>query len=127
MTLGVLMINFGEPSELTLESVTPFLERIFLQNAGLEHRGEAGRSRARELADQRAPTLLEEYRAIGGSPLNAQAEKHARALESALVAAGHDAVVAQGFQFTHPFVAEAVTELREAGVDRVLALPVYPL
>jgi len=36
-------------------------------------------------------------------------------------------VVAQGFQFTHPFVAEAVTELREAGVDRVLALPVYPL
>ena len=34
--LGVLVINFGEPEQATREQVEPFLERIFLQNAGLE-------------------------------------------------------------------------------------------
>jgi len=125
--IGVLMINFGEPPELTLEAVTPFLERIFLQNAGLEHRGEAGRARARELAEARAPSLLEEYEAIGGSPLNQQAERHARELEATLLAAGLDAVVAQGFQYTRPFVADALRELRDADIERLVALPVYPL
>ncbi len=127
MKIGVLMINFGEPAELTLEAVTPFLERIFLQNAGLEHRGEAGVARAKELAANRAPTLLAEYEEIGGSPLNEQAAAHARALESELLAAGHDAVVALGFQFTRPFISDAVEELKQAGVTRVVALPAYPL
>lgn len=125
-TVGVLTVNFGEPSELSLEAVIPFLERIFLQNAGLE-RVENGRARAEELARRRAPSLLDEYRAIGGSPLNDQAERQARGLESALLAAGYDVVVAQGYQFTRPFIDDGLQELREAGVDRVVVLPVYPL
>ncbi len=124
--IGVLMINFGEPARMDRETVIPFLERIFLQNAGLERHPD-GAARARELAERRAPSLIEEYRAIGGSPLNDQAEEHARALESALLSHGREAVVAQAFQFTRPFITDALAELQGAGVERFVALPVYPL
>ena len=33
MKLGVLLLNFGEPEEATMEAVVPFLERIFALNA----------------------------------------------------------------------------------------------
>lgn len=59
MSLGVLFINFGEPDEPTLEKVTAFLERIFLQNSPLEgHADEAAMARTRQLARDRAPGLL---------------------------------------------------------------------
>jgi ferrochelatase len=82
VSTGILVLNFGEPDEATLDRAVPYLERIFLQNAGLEgHADEAARARARELARDRAPGLVAEYEAIGGSPLNAQADAQARALE----------------------------------------------
>ena len=82
MRIGVLLINFGEPAEPTLESVMPFLERIFLQNADLE-RDESALARAKKLAADRAPGLLADYLTIGGSPLNAQAEAQSDALQEA--------------------------------------------
>ena len=36
MKIGVLILNFGEPENPTLEEVIPFLERIFARNASLE-------------------------------------------------------------------------------------------
>lgn len=105
MKTAIMVLNFGEPENPTLEEVTPFLERIFQQNAPLE----AGRiepsrgARSRELAAARAPDLVETYREIGGSPLNAQAREQAAALERELVRRGLDAVAFAGFQFTPPF------------------------
>ncbi|MXW11022.1 MAG: ferrochelatase, partial [Gammaproteobacteria bacterium] len=66
LRIAVLLINFGEPAEPVLEEVTPFLERIFLQNADLES-DRSARARAAQLAAARAPHLVEAYRAIGGS------------------------------------------------------------
>ena len=40
---------------------------------------------------------------------------------------GHDAVVLVGMQFTEPAIADAVAGAREAGVDTLVGLPVYPL
>lgn len=126
--LGVLVLNFGEPDEPTLEKVVPFLERIFLQNGGLESAApEAQAARARQLAEARAPGLMEEYGEIGGSPLNAQADRQAEALERALRSRGHDARVYSAFQFTAPFVVQALEAAREDGVEQLVALPVYPL
>ena len=124
--VGVLFINFGEPVEPTLEQVEPFLERIFLQNAGLEP-DESALARARQLARERAPGLVEEYEAIGGSPLKAQADAQAAALEAELRRRGHDARTYSAFQFVPPFVHEAVEQARSDGVDVLVALPVYPL
>ncbi len=127
-TIGVLTLNFGEPGEPTPEKVVPFLERIFLQNGGLERiPPEARAARARELAEARAPGLIEEYREIGGSPLNRQADRHARELEMELTRRGQDVRVYSCFQYTEPFIADAVARARDDGVEHLVALPVYPL
>ncbi len=128
MSIGVLVLNFGEPDEPTVEKVEPYLERIFLQNRRLErHVDEAALARARKLARDRAPGLVEEYRAIGGSPLNAQANRVAQALESELTSRLADARVYSGFQFTRPFVSDVVAAAWTDGVDTLVALPVYPM
>jgi protoporphyrin/coproporphyrin ferrochelatase len=126
--IGVVVMNFGEPDEATLEKARPYLERIFLQNAGLEgHADEAAVARARHLAAERAPGLVEDYAAIGGSPLNAQADAQARALGHELRRRGHDARVYSAFQFTEPSVARAVRAARVDRADPVVGLPVYPM
>ncbi len=126
---AVLALNFGEPENPVPEEVLPFLERIFYTNASLEPRAteEARRARARELAEDRAPGLIEEYREIGGSPLNAQARAEASALEAELQARGYPLTVHPAFQFTDPLVADVVEELKASGVEHIVALPIYPL
>ena len=95
-----------------LEEVTPFLERIFLQNADLES-DRSARARAAQLAAARAPHLVEAYRAIGGSPLDAQARAQAEALGEALAARSMDARIEAVFQFTPPFIRDGVVRARE--------------
>lgn len=126
--IGILFINFGEPDEPTPEKVEPFLERIFLQNGGLEgHTTEEARERARTLAKRRAPGLIREYESIGGSPLNAQAQAQADGLARVLEERGWDARVYSAFQFTEPTIPRKVAEAREDGMETLVALPVYPI
>jgi len=129
MTTGIVLLNFGEPAEPTRERVVPYLERIFLNNASLEDADteEEARERARQLAERRAPGLIEEYEEIGGSPLNPQAEAQAEALADELGDRGYDVETYVGMQFTEPFVEDAVEAAREDGVDSLVGLPVYPL
>jgi ferrochelatase len=128
MATGVLLINFGEPDEPTLEKVAAYLQRIFLQNASLEgHVSDAALERTRQLAQRRAPGLLEEYREIGGSPLNAQADAQATALREELARRGNDAKVYSAFQFTEPSIASAVGLAKSDGIDTLVAMPGYPL
>jgi ferrochelatase len=129
MTTGVALLNFGEPAEPDRDAVVNYLARIFYSNADLEeYESEAAaRERSRELAERRAPGLVEEYEAIGGSPLNPQSKAQAAALSAELRARSVDAETYVGTQFTEPFVADAVAAAHEEGVDRLVGLPVYPL
>ena len=126
--VGVVLLNFGEPAEPEMEQIVPFLERIFRTNALLE----AGASpldaarRSRELAERRAPRLLEEYRAIGGSPLGAQARAQAELLEAELARRGRDARCYVGMQFTAPSIREAAERARADDVAVLVGLPIYP-
>lgn len=126
---GVVLLNFGEPELPVADEVVPFLERIFSMNAGLEGAAspEAVRARARQLAEQRAPALMDEYRTIGGSPMNQQSRDQGESLRRALAARGHDVHVYCAFQFTAPLPAEIVAQARAEGVQSLVALPVYPL
>ena len=127
--IGVLLLNFGEPETADPPEVTAFLERIFAANATLEpgQSEEDARRRSRDLAARRAPGLIAEYRAIGGSPLRAQAEAQARALAAELASRGHESAVLLGMQFTEPSIDAAVAGARQAGAERLVGLPVYPL
>jgi protoporphyrin/coproporphyrin ferrochelatase len=128
MRTAILLLNFGEPEHATMEEVVPFLERIFNINVSLEDAEAAeARARSRRLAEARAPGLIEEYELIGGSPLQRQAIEQCELLEAELKGRGHDVVCILGMQFTPPSIADAVRQAREAGAERVVALPIYPL
>jgi ferrochelatase len=129
MSTAVVLLNFGEPEDATMESVVPFLERIFDLNRNLESHATAvaSRERTRALAAARAPGLIEEYNAIGGSPLHRQAQVQAELLEAELRARGIDAFALLGMQFTAPFIDSAVEAALSRGATRFVGLPVYPL
>lgn len=126
MSTGIVLLNFGEPSTPDRDVVVEYLTRIFLANADLESADDPT-ERARELAERRAPGLIEEYEAIDGSPLNQQASEQATALQSTLDARGYDVIVYSSYQFIEPLIESTVTDIEADGVDRVIGLPVYPL
>lgn len=123
------MLNFGEPAEATMAAVVPFLERIFLTNASLEGEAspEAVRARCHQLAERRAPGLIAEYEAIGGSPLNAQSDAQAAALGAELARRGQPADVFVANQFSDPIIDDVLEHARLAGIEQLVALPVYPV
>lgn len=129
MRTAVIVLNFGEPAEPDGASVVAYLERIFLANAALEPGvdEEARRRRCRTLAERRAPGLLEEYREIGGSPLNAQARAQVAALQEELDRRGVEATAFSAMQFTEPSVPRVVDRARSEGAERIVGLPAYPL
>lgn len=128
MRTGILLLNFGEPASADREAAVEYLVRIFYANAGLEDAGgRDARQRSRELAERRAPGLVEEYREIGGSPLNRQAEEQATLLEEELRERGRSVRTGVGMQFVDPTIRDATEAMRDAGVDRLVGLPMYPL
>jgi ferrochelatase len=130
MSIGVIVLNFGEPAEPDRAVVEDYLERIFVANADIEGEDTTeaeARERARQLAERRAPGLIEEYEAIGGSPLQAHADTQAENLEAELRERGCDATTYVGMQYTAPFITEAVEAARADGVDHLIGLPIYPL
>ena len=129
MATGVVFLNFGEPSEPDRDRVVDYLERIFLANADLEEADseQEKRERARKLAQRRVPGLMEEYEEIGGSPLNEQATEQAEMAEVELQKRGYDVTSYNGMQYTEPFIDEAAEAAKADGMDRIVALPVYPL
>jgi ferrochelatase len=126
---GVILLNFGEPARPIEAEVVPFLERIFALNAALEGASspEQASARSRELAIRRAPGLIAEYERIGGSPLNRQATRQADALRAELVRRGRPVRTYVGMQFTEPSIRAAAEAAHADGVERLIALPVYPL
>ena len=129
MKTGVMVLNFGEPEEATKETVEPFLERIFTANSGLTGPSspEEAIARSKKMAKARTPGLIEEYKEIGGSPLNVQARQQAQSLQRELRRQGFDATCYSGMQFLEPFVHEAVAQAKEDGMEQLVGLPVYPL
>ncbi|MFW6383921.1 MAG: ferrochelatase [Halodesulfurarchaeum sp.] len=129
MNVGVVVLNFGEPAEPSREAVIPFLERIFLENASLERFDSraAAEERAGELARRRADGLIEEYKAIGGSPLQEQARAQVRAIDAELDSRGYDPTVRTAMQYTEPLLDAVAAEMGTGGYDQVIAVPIYPL
>ncbi|MEX1184901.1 MAG: ferrochelatase [Gemmatimonadota bacterium] len=129
MRTAVLLLNFGEPEDASLEEIVDFLDRIFTANAALEPNTSPreARVRSRRLAEARAESLLEDYRLIGGSPMNAQAREQADLVAAALERPGHDTAAFIGMQFTDPSIPAAMHAAADWGAERLVALPVYPV
>ena len=125
MKLAVVLFNLGGPDSPA--AVRPFLQNLFSDPAIIQLPGIVRRPLAKLIAARRAPAARKIYEHLGGgSPILAETEAQARALEAELAQAGHDAKCFIAMRCWHPFTQEAVAAVKRFAPQRVVLLPLYP-
>lgn len=115
-------MNLGGPDSLA--AVQPFLVNLFSDPAIIGLPGALRFPVARLVAWRRAPVARDIYVRLGGrSPLLANTEAQARALEAAL-GPGHRCFVAM--RYWHPMSEETARAVAEWAPDEIVCLPLYP-
>lgn len=120
---AVVLLQMGGPD--SLDAVKPFLLNLFADRDIIK----IGPSFlqpfiARRIVNKREPRVRENYRQIGGkSPLLALTEQQAAALQEQL---GHDYRCFVAMRYWNPFTNEALAAVRKEGINRIVALSLYP-
>ena len=115
-------MNLGGPD--SLDAVRPFLVNLFSDPAIIGLPGPLRLPLARFVAWRRAPVARDIYARLGGrSPLLANTEAQARALEAAL-GPGHRCFVAM--RYWHPLSTETARAVAEWAPEEIVCLPLYP-
>jgi ferrochelatase len=124
---GVVLLNMGGPDSLS--AVRPFLARLF-SDRELIRLPAAFLTQpvfAWLVSGLRARKVKRYYEEIGGSsPIGALTELQRAALEAALRESGGNFKVYVGMRYWYPLARHAVLEMMEDGVERAVALPLYP-
>ncbi|HEY3911177.1 MAG TPA: ferrochelatase [Stellaceae bacterium] len=119
---AVVLMNLGGPD--SLDAVEPFLFNLFSDPAIIRLPMLLRLPLARLAARGRAKAARAIYARLGGgSPLLANTEAQARALEAAL-GSGHRAFVAM--RYWHPMSAQTASAVAEWAPDEIVCLPLYP-
>ena len=120
--VAVVLMNLGGPD--SIEAVRPFLANLFSDPAIIGLPGLLRLPLAHLIAWRRGPVARDIYARLGGrSPLLANTEAQARALEGAL-GPGHRCFVAM--RYWHPMSIETVRAVAEWTPDEIVCLPLYP-
>jgi ferrochelatase len=120
--LAVILFNLGGPD--SPEAVEPFLRNLFSDPAIISLPAILRVPLARFIARKRAPIAREIYAHLGGaSPILAETQKQARALEGAL---GGEVKAFVAMRCWHPFSDGAALAVKAYAPDRILLLPLYP-
>ncbi len=122
--LGVLLVQLGGPERR--EELRPFLYELFADPEVLPLPSPLRQAAAFLVAAARAPQSAETYERIGWSPIRRWTRAQAELLERELAAGGRPAAVRVGMTCSPPTVEEALRDLREGGVTRLVVLPLYP-
>src|SRR5437660_7266407 len=119
---AVVLMNLGGPDSPA--AIRPFLYNLFSDPAILRLPTPLRRPLARLLAARREKTAREIYAQLGGgSPLLANTEAQARALEAEL-GPGYRCFVAM--RYWHPLTGAAVGAVKAWQPDETILLPLYP-
>ena len=119
---AVVLFNLGGPDSPA--AVRPFLFNLFNDAAIISLPQPARWLIAQLIAGRRAPIARAIYGKLGGaSPIRANTEAQARALEQEL-GPGHRVFIAM--RYWHPLSAEAVAAVAAWKPDEVVLLPLYP-
>jgi ferrochelatase len=103
------------------------LQNLFSDPAIIQLPGLVRRPLAKFIAAKRTPLAKKIYEHLGGrSPILAETEAQARALEEALGRDGHIAKCFIAMRCWHPFTKEAVEAVKAFAPDRIVLLPLYP-
>ena len=128
---GVLLVNLGTPEAPTAKAVRNYLAEFLWDKRVVDVprplwwlilHGIILRFRPGRVAKGYASVWTDE-----GSPLMAISKKQQRALQQQLAEAyGQDIPVALAMTYGQPTMEQAGRELRQAGVENMLVLPLYP-
>ncbi len=124
---GVVLLNMGGPD--SLNAVRPFLARLFSDRELIPLPAGAVTQPlfAWIVSGLRARKVRRYYEEIGGSsPIAALTEAQRSALEEALRGTGGNFKVYVGMRYWHPLSKHAALDMKEDGVTRAIALPLYP-
>jgi ferrochelatase len=126
MKKGVLLFNLGGPENL--QDVRPFLYNLFSDPEIIRIKNSVLRKMlAWLIASTRQSKSRDLYRQIGGgSPLRKITEAQATALRDELRARGEDASIYVGMRCWKPTIDEAVNQILEDGITRLVLLPLFP-
>jgi ferrochelatase len=125
--IGLVVMNLGGPD--SLDDVEPFLRRLFgdpdvIQLGWLSFLQPL---LARAIAKRRGPLSRAAYQQIGGrSPIRAETTAQADAVAAELARRGVAVKPVVAMAAWHPFANEALGALGAEGIDRAVALPLYP-
>ena len=126
--LAVVLFNLGGPDRP--ESVQPFLFNLFNDPAIINLPQPLRWAIAKLISTRRAPVAQKIYEELGGgSPLLANTEAQAGALQEAVSANGNGAAELRCFiamRYWHPLTEQTVAEVQTWKPDRILLLPLYP-
>ncbi len=124
MRIAIALFNLGGPDGP--DAVEPFLFNLFSDPAIIRVPGFLRGFLARVISRRRAPKARGIYARIGGgSPLLANTEAQARALEARLADLG-EVRAFPVMRYWHPMTPQAVREIRDFAPDRIVLLPLYP-
>src|SRR5262247_3534036 len=125
--VGLVVMNLGGPS--SLDDVEPFLLRLFgdpdvIQLGWLRFLQPLV---ARAIVRGHAPKSRANYQLIGGrSPIREETTAQAEAVAAELGRRGVAVKPVVAMAAWHPFAEEALGALAAQGIDRAVALPLYP-
>ncbi len=125
--VGVVLFQLGGPD--TLEAIEPFLYNLFCDPDIIDFPfARIGRKAlAKLISTTRSRKVQHHYAVIGGgSPIRQHTERQARALETELQRQGLHARCFVAMRYWHPFTREAIEQVRAAGCEELVLLPLYP-
>jgi ferrochelatase len=124
----VVLFNLGGPDSPA--AVQPFLFNLFNDKAIVRLPQPLRRLVATLIARRRAPLARAIYARIGGaSPLRAETEAQAAALQAALESTHNEGDATRVFvamRYWHPLTGQAAAAVRAFAPDEVVLLPLYP-
>jgi len=120
---ALILLNMGGPD--SLEAVEPFLYNLFSDRELIQLPAGALLQRpfAKAISHFRAKKVRENYRLIGGkSPLLDWTQKQAEGIAARLDNVKPYVIM----RYWHPFAADVLAEIKQAGIEQAVVLSMYP-
>ncbi|MEE9553968.1 MAG: ferrochelatase [candidate division Zixibacteria bacterium] len=125
MKQALLMVNMGGPRDLS--EVPGYLRAIFNDPAILPLPGFLRKPLASYIISKRKEKVADRYKLIGGSsPLLEWTKKLADLVRSAVNKSGKKLDVSFAFRYTSPTIEEALNNLADQNIEKIILLPLFP-